>query len=399
MTSPDTAFGLSQEQALLRDSAQRFAEKEYGFDQRKARLTCNPGQQDCWPALADFGWLGLPFSEADAGFGGSLADVAILMRQFGRSLFLEPYLANVVLAGGLLARLGTAEQKARWLAPMIEGRVRLAFAFGEPQSRYRLDDCATRAVPAPGGWTLHGRKTVVPGGASADAFIVLARTGGERVARDGLALLIVERASAGLSAAPFRTYDGHETCDLTLDAVHANQDAALGPVGGAHDEVDRIIDCGAAMACAEAVGVLEALFEDTLAYLKERRQFGQPLATNQALQHRLVDMRIQLREAQAMAAEAVDALLAADAASSNGVALRQRAVSAAKVHVGQALRLLGQEAVQLHGAIGTTDDVRISHHFKRATFLSMLFGDVDWHRRRFGELLRADLMSTAGETA
>jgi len=381
--NPDT---VSDEQRLLRESAERFVEQEYTFEQRRRLLEAEPGAPGRWPTIVGLGWPGLPFAESDGGFGGSLADVAVLMRQFGRSLVIEPYVASVVLAGGLLCRLGTPAQRAAHLAPMIDGTRRLAFAFAEPQSRFALDDCLLRATPAGGGWRLDGRKIVVPGGAGADVFVVLARSAGERSGPAGLSLLLVPADAPGLAVRRYRTYDGHDACDLAFDGAALGAHALLGCAGEAFEEVDRIADCGAAMACAEAVGVLEAMFEDTLAYTKERRQFGRPLAANQALQHRLVDMRIQVREAQAMTAMAVDALAAADAAGD--AVLRRRAVSAAKVHVGQALRHVGQEAVQLHGAIGTTDELRISHHFRRATALMSMFGDVDLHRRRLGGLLR-----------
>lgn len=389
----------STEQAMLRDSAQRFAESEYAFDQRQRRLAAPPGDPGCWAGIAGLGWLGLPFDEARGGYGGGFPDVAVLMRQFGRSLIVEPYLESVVLAGGLIARLGTQAQQSRWLAPMIDGSLRLAFAFAEPQSRFRIDDCALRAASSPGGWTLDGRKVVVQGGAGADAFVVLARSDGERFGESGLSLLVVPADAAGLSAMRYRNYDGHDACDLVFDSVRVGADALLGAAGAAYPEAERIVDVGAAMACAEAVGVLEVLFEDTLAYLKERTQFGRTLASNQALQHRLVDMRIQMREAQAMSAMAVDALGEADRiGGAEGLALRRRSVSAAKVHLGQALRLLGQEAVQMHGAIGTTDEMRISHHFRRATALGIAFGDVDTHRRRFGELMRDASAPAQGAT-
>jgi len=375
----ETAF--TDEQTMLRDSVERFIQNEYTFEQRRKRLNMPATDRGCWGQFAAMGWLGLPFAEAQGGFGGSTSDVALLMREFGRGLVIEPFVPNVVLAGSLLARLGTPAQCSRYLAAMIDGRAQLAFAFGEAQSRFRLNDCLTQATTQGDDYVINGRKTVVHGGATADAFVVLVRTSGQQLDADGLSLLMVERGSAGVDIKPYRTYDGHTACELTLHDVRVEAAALLGPAGTAFAEAERALDYAAAMSCAEATGVLDVLFNDTLAYTKERQQFGRALASNQALQHRLVDMHIQLREAQAMVQMAVESLDNADDA------LRRRAVSAAKVLVGGALRLLGQEAVQMHGAIGTTDDLRISHVFKRATLLGMLFGDADWHRQRLGTLM------------
>jgi alkylation response protein AidB-like acyl-CoA dehydrogenase len=375
----DTLFG-GADAALLADSVDRFLADHYSFEQRRRRLAGGPTDPGCWAQMAELGWLGLPFAEALGGFGGGWLDVALLMQRFGRALVVEPYLGNVVLAGGLLERLGSAGQQQRWLSPMIEGRCQLALAYGERAARHEWQRVRTIARPHGDGVELHGHKTLVWGGATANVFIVLAR---DDLADDALSLFVVERGSPGLSCEPITTVDGRAAAELSLDAVPVSAGQRLGLAGQALPEVARVVDAAAALGCAEGIGVLEVLFTGTLEYLKQRLQFGRPLASNQALQHRLVDMHTLLREAQGMAHFAVSAL-EADAAS------RGRAVALAKVHVGEALRHVGQEAVQLHGAIGTTDEFPISHHFKRATALSLMFGDVDHHRARLGETLRGE---------
>ena len=374
----DDALFASGDAAVLADSIDRFLADHYRFDQRRQRLAAAPDALGCWAPMAEFGWLGLPFAEAHGGFGGTWRDVALLMQRFGRALVVEPYVANVALAGELLARLGNAEQHERWLRPMIEGRCRLAFAYGERAARHQWQRVRTQLQPHDAGLVLHGGKTLVWGGAQADVLLVLAREGGP----DGaLSLCLVERHAPGAHLTAVTTVDGRATCELTFGAAPVA--ARLGAPGAIAAEVERVLDIAAALACAEGIGVLEVLFDGTLDYLKQRQQFGRPLASNQALQHRLVDMHTLLREAAGMAQHAVVAL---DCDSE----VRGHAVASAKAFLGDALRHIGQEAVQLHGAIGTTDEFPISHGFKRATALSLMFGDADHHRSRLGTMLRRE---------
>jgi alkylation response protein AidB-like acyl-CoA dehydrogenase len=377
-------------QAMLQQSVARFLEQEYTFAQRQRMRDAEPGSgHDQWRRFAEMGWTGIPFPEEVGGFGGEPMDVAIVMHQFGRALVTEPYVGNVILAGDLVCRLGSVEQKARWLAPMIAGRCRLAFAFAERQSRYRLEDCGTRAESCDGGFRISGTKIVVPGGAEARVFIVLARTAGARTDSDGLSLFAVDCAAAGVKVTRTPTIDGQGACELALDSALVGSDALIGSLNGAYPFVARTLDYACAMVCAEAIGILEVLLDDTIAYVKERRQFGRALGQNQVLQHRLVDMHIQYREAEGLVQNAIASLMADDPVQ------RQRAVSAAKIQVGNALRLVGQEAVQMHGGIGTTDELHISHYFKRATAINLQFGDVGSHTARLGALLGSDKLDAA----
>ena len=376
----DTLFAQGPDAAMMADSIDHFLADHYSFEQRRKRVAMGPGQRGCWTQMAELGWLGLPLPESLGGYAGRWLDVALLMQRFGRALVVEPYVANVVLAGGLLARVGSQAQQLRWLQPMMEGRAQLALAYLERASRHSWQLPRAEASARNGRIQLNGCKTVVLGGASADAFIVWAR--GSDALRTP-ALFLVERNRHGVSCAPTPTIDGHAAAEVTFDAVRVSADDQVGTPAQALEQMALAIDTAAALSCAEGIGVMEALFHNTLDYLKQRQQFGRPLASNQALQHRLVDMHALLREAEGLALWAVEAI-DADAG------LRARAVSTAKVHVGQALRHIGQEAVQLHGAIGTTDEYPLSHHFKRATALSLLFGDVDHHRARLGQALRDD---------
>lgn len=381
----DTLFALGTDAAMLADSVDRFLADHYAFDQRRRRLAAGPADRGCWPQMAELGWLGLPLPEALGGFGASWTDVALLMQRFGRMLVVEPYLANVVLAGGLLARLGSEAQQLQWLQPMIEGRCQLALAWLERATRHnwQLPQCeARRHGPA---LELYGRKTVVLGGASADAFIVWAR---DADAARAPTLFFVDRVRSGVHCVAAPTIDGHNAAEVTFDGVRLRDEDRVGSTAQALDAMEGVLDRAAALSCAEGIGVMEVLFQQTLDYLKQRQQFGRALASNQALQHRLVDMHTLLREAEGMARWAVESLDAEPA-------LRARAVSSAKVHLGQALRQIGQEAVQLHGAIGTTDEYPLSHHFKRATALSLLFGDADHHRARLGQALRDEQRQAA----
>ncbi len=371
-----SAVWADDAQSMFADSVERFVTQTYTFEHRQQRLrTGDPDRRD-WRQMAEMGWLGLPFPEEVGGFGGSWQDVALLMRRFGRGLVVEPYLPGVVLSGGLIASLGQGAQHQRYLPPLIDGSLQLALAH---------ETGTLRACPDGGGLGLHGHAAMVWGGATAEAFVVAARlTGDLGVETDDIAIVVVERDSPGLAVTGFPTVDGHQAASIRLTDVRVPADRVLTRDGAAALAWTR--DVGAAMVCAEGIGVMEVLFEDTLAYLKERRQFGKPLASHQALQHRLVDMHALWREADGMAAMAVQALDATG--SRDDVSARAMAVSSAKVHVAGALRQLGQEAVQLHGAIGVTDEFRISHYFKRATSLSLQYGDADHHRRRCGELLK-----------
>lgn len=370
----------SPEQTQLRESVERFVRDEYGFAHRRKLTTAEPGfDASCWKQYADFGWLAVPFAEDDGGIGGDATDTGIVMEGVGRGLLLEPYLANVVLAGGLLAALGNAEQKAEWLAPMMAGERKLALAYAEPNARYDLAHHETRASAEGGHYLVEGRKSLVLGGHVADAFVVIVRTAGQTADASGLTALLIPADAPGVTVKLYPLHDGTRAADVSFSQVSVDASQRLGAEGEAHAALERVIDQGIAAIASEAVGAMSTLVDMTLDYLKTRSQFGRPIGTNQALQHRMVDMHIALDEARSMALYGALMLAEPDAAQ------RRKALSAAKIEIDRTARLVGQEAVQLHGAMGVTEELAVGHYFKRLSMIGVTFGDMSWHLQRHGE--------------
>ncbi|MDP6353203.1 MAG: acyl-CoA dehydrogenase family protein [Alphaproteobacteria bacterium] len=372
-------FSLSEEQQLLKDSVERFVRNDYGFDTRRALAEGDLGHgPDNWATFAELGWLAVPFAESSGGLGGGSVECMILMEAFGRGLVVEPYLHSVIVAGGLIEAAAEDSRRRDLLSGLIAGERILAFAHVEPQARFTLHDVATTAVADGDGWRLAGHKAVVFHGAAADRFVVSARTAGDSRDRSGISLFLVDRDTPGLAIRAYRTVDGLRAAEVTLDEVTLGSDALIGAPGVAIDAIEPVIDRATAAVSAEAVGIMDALYAQTLDYLKTRQQFGVPIGKFQALQHRAVDMFMACEETRSMVYMAT---LKLDAPAVE----RARAVSAAKVQVGQAGRLVGQEAVQLHGGMGVTDELIVGHYFKRLTMIDTLFGNADHHLRRFAE--------------
>ena len=370
-------FSFTEEQTLLQDTLMRFVQKEYTFEKRLAIQKSSEGcSRAVWGQLAEMGVLGLPFPEEYGGFGGGAAETLIVMQAIGSGLLVEPYLATVVLGGGLVQALGDPGQK-QMLSPLAEGKLMLAFAHGEPRSRYALAQVETRAAREGKGWKLSGRKAVVLHGAQADRLIVSARTSGAANDETGISLFIVDRGAPGMSVRDCRTIDGLRAAEVKLNDVQVGAQALLGAEGGAFPAIDRVSDAGAAALCAEAVGVMETLNAQTLDYLKTRQQFGQPIGRFQVLQHRAADMFIHCELSRSIA------LLAAMKSDSSNAGERRRAVSAAKVQVGRSGRFIGQAAIQLHGGMGVSDELVASHYAKRLTMIDFWLGDTEYHLERF----------------
>ena len=368
-------FSFTEEQTLLQDTLRRFVQKEYTFEKRRAIQKSPEGwSREVWGQFAEMGVLGLPFPEEYGGFGGGAAETLIVMQAIGQGLLVEPYLATVVLGGGLVQALGNGQQK-QMLSEIAEGKLRLAFAHGEPYSRYSLSQVETRAVRDGGGWKLAGRKAVVLNGAQAEKLIVSARTSGSAADEAGISLFVVDRVAAGLSVRDVRTIDGLRAAEIELRDVCA--DALLGPEGGAYAAIDQASDAGAAALCAEAVGVMETLNAQTLDYLKTRQQFGQPIGRFQVLQHRAADMFMHCEQSRSIA------LLAAMKTGAADVRERRRAVSAAKAHIGKSGRFISQAAIQSHGGMGVTDELPAAHYAKRLTMIDFWLGDAEHHLERF----------------
>lgn len=370
-------LSYSEEQTLLAESVERYVRNDYDFEVRRRLAASDAGfGAEHWAAFARLGWLSIPFSEADGGLGADPVAIMILMERFGRGLVVEPWTPSVLLAGRLLAAGAQEPQRGQWLADLMAGKAQFAFAHGEPGGRYTLSHVAARAEPAAGGYALTGRKAVVHNAAAADPIIVSARTGGDTADRGGVSLFAVPRGAEGLTLRPYRTMDGLRAAEVALDGAAVGAEARIGPEGGAYPLVEEATDRAIAAVCAEAVGIMDVLRETTLEYLKTRKQFGRPLGSFQALQHRAVDMLIACEEARSLT---LMATLSLDKPARE----RRRAVSAAKAHIGRAGRKVGQEAVQLHGGMGVTDELKVGHYFKRLTMIDTFFGDAAHHLDRF----------------
>jgi pimeloyl-CoA dehydrogenase small subunit len=374
-------FDFTEEQRLLDESVRRLIKDAYGFEQRKGYQAGASGfSEELWSRYAEIGLLGLPFAESEGGFGGSAVETMIVMENFGRGLVLEPYLATVVLGGGLISLAGSAAQRRAILPEIAQGKLMLAFAHGERQARYALADVETRAAKDGSGYVLTGAKGVVLHGASADRLIVSARTGGGTRERKGITLFLIDAEAKGVERRGYPTVDGLRAAEVTLDNVRVGADAVLGALDEAYPVIERVVDRAIAALAAEAVGIMETLNALTLEYLKTRKQFGVPIGSFQALQHRMADMIVEHEQAKSMA---ILAALSADAADAQE---RRRAISGAKVQIGQSSRFVGQQAIQLHGGIGMTEEYVAGHYFKRLTMIDQTFGDVDHHLDRFAEV-------------
>lgn len=387
-------FSFTDEQLLLRDTAARFIAREYGFDTRRAILGGAGGERGAreaglWRTLAELGLLALRVPEEDGGVGGGAVDTLLVMSAFGKGLFAGPYLASAVLATEAIVRLGSPAQRRRWLRPMAAGTLIAAFAHDERGTRGDALALSTRATRVGAGYLLEGRKTAVEHGARADLLLVSACTDG-----GGVALFALGRDVPGLRLAAYPTVDGGGAADVFLEQVYLPASARLGEgegesegegrgEGDAAEALLAVLDTGLAAVCGEAVGVLERSLEATVEYTRTRTQFGAPIATFQVLQHRIADMRIHLEQARSMA------YLAAARAGAGTAAERARAMSAAKVVVGEACRFVGEQAVQLHGGMGMTEELDIAHCFRRLFAIEKRFGSTQDHLARFARLLAA----------
>ena len=371
-------FELSEEQTLLAETIKRFVATHYNFDAR-AKIIASPAghSEDVWAAIAEMGLLGLPFDEAHGGFGGTTVDVMLVMEAIGDGLLVEPYLATVGLGGRFVARAGTRAQQDRILPALVQGKHAMAFAHTEPGARYDLRQVGLRARRSGEGWVLDGDKRMVLHGGSADTLVVSARTAGGATDADGITLFLVPRSAAGVVVKDARTIDNLRTADIRFSGVGVGADALLGREGQAFPVIEEVVDYATTLLCAEAVGAIRYANEATLEYLKTRRQFGVPIGSFQALQHRMVEMMISYEQARSMACLACVKIDTADAAE------RRRVVSAAKIKIADACRHVSQEAVQLHGGMGMTEELKISHTFRRLTMLAQAFGDAEHHLERF----------------
>lgn len=367
-------FDLTEEQQMLNDSLRRFVSNEYSFEKRGEIIKSGKGTDPAtWSAFAEMGLLGFTFPEDYDGLGGNAVDTMVVMENFGRGLVVEPYLATVVLAGGLVRDLGNDAQKGEILPAITSGERLMSFAHSESGARYNLEHVHTTARKDGDHFLISGHKTAVLHGGLANQLIVSARTSGTATDKQGLSLFIVDAGSKGVKVDDFATHDGHRIADISFSNVTVSADNLLGEIDNVFPHIEKAIDLGIAAVCAEAVGAMEAMNATTLDYIKTRKQFGVPIGKFQVLQHRMADMFIQTEQAKTMA------ILAATEADSDNRTSRREAISMAKTLVGQGARYVAQEGVQLHGGMGVTEEMFAAHLFKRLTLINLLFGDADHH--------------------
>jgi alkylation response protein AidB-like acyl-CoA dehydrogenase len=369
-------FNFTEEQDMVRDGLSRLVREEYGSETRREVIGSEAGwRPEIWAQLAELGILGMPFSEEDGGFGGGAIDAMVVMEEFGKGLVVEPFVPTVVCAGGFLKHAGTAAQKEEHIGGIVSGERVYAFAYAEPQGRYDLTDIQTTAKKEGDAYVLNGHKAVVIGAPWASHLVVTARTGGERRDHDGISVFVVDKNAEGIVTRDYATVDGRRASEVYFENASVPADALIGEEGAALPLIERVTDEAIAAQCAEACGAMKVAHAMTLEYSKQRKQFGVPIGSFQVLQHRMVDMYTEYESSVSMTYLATLRL-------NEDERTRKLAVSAAKVRVGQAAHHIGQEAIQIHGGNGMTNEYAIGHYFKRLTIFDSEFGNIDHHMKR-----------------
>jgi alkylation response protein AidB-like acyl-CoA dehydrogenase len=368
-------FSFTEEQDLLRDSVRKFVEKEYQFAKRQQLLKSELGySKEVLRGFAELGWTALPFAEADGGLGGTAIDTMVVLEELGKGLVLEPLLTSIIFGGGLLRR-GSDALKGRYLPALISGESTAAVAYADPESRFDLAYVTTSAKKDGAGYVLNGQKMAVFGGHAADVLIISARTSGKPSDRSGITLFAVDAKSAGLTRVNYPTVDGSRAANLTLSNVKVGAEQIVGELDNGLALLEQASDEAIIGLGAEAIGVMDVLLKSTVAYTKERKQFGVPIASFQVLQHRMVDMYMELEQARSM-------VYMASMTQESGRPIA-RAASALKVQIGKSGRMVSQAAVQNHGGMGMTDELAVSHFFKRMTMIDLTLGNGDYHLDRY----------------
>ena len=373
-------FELSEEQKMIQQSVERFVQENYDLTNRVKISSEDPGySQDYWTAMAELGWLGLAFSEEDGGFGGNQIDTLVLMEQFGKGLVLEPFLANIVLGGGAIKRGGTSAIKESVLPNLIEGNLQVTLAYAEEQSRFDIEDVATAAREDGNNFIINGKKSMVLNAESADKIVVVARTNGSQVDEDGISLFLVDATSTGIERENFPTVDGLRASEITFTDVEVSSDNLIGEKDKGFSILQAVVNDAILALSAEAVGAMEVLYKDTVEYTQQREQFDHPLSDFQVLQHRMVDMFMEYEQCKSL-------LLRATMETVQDPILAQRTVHALKHLIGKSGIFVGESAVQLHGGMGVTEELRIGHFFKRLLVIDSQFGNSDFHLDKFTSL-------------
>jgi hypothetical protein len=378
-------FEHTEDRRMLADSLGRFIKEQYGFETRDRIARSAQGYSpEMWRQFADLGMIGALFSEERGGFGGAGFDIAVVFEALGRGLVVEPFLGSAVLAGGAIAAAGSEAQQGL-LAEIMAGTCIGAFAHAEPDAHYELAHVRTRAERRGDSWVLNGAKAVVAHGESADLFVVSARSAGGVDDEAGLSLFVVPARTAGLSLRGYPNIDGGRAAEVTLDDVTLGPDALLGAEGAAFSVVENVLGTGILALCAESLGAMDAAKDATLDYLRTRQQFGVPIGSFQALQHRMADLLLEIEQARS-------AVINAAAALATERVTRERALSAAKFTIGRVGTRVAEECIQLHGGIGMTWELPLAHYAKRLVMIDHQLGDEDHHLERYIALGRTELV-------
>ena len=373
-------FSFTEEQTLLRNSVARFLADNYGFETFRKISRAEPGwSQANWKQFAELGLLAAPLPEEHGGLGGGPVETMVVMEEFGKALVVEPFVQTVVVGGGFLKR-GSDAQKAQWLPKIAAGETVIAFAFAEPQGRFNYADLLTAAKKSGSGYTLSGQKAVVLGAPWADALIVTARTAGGQRDGKGVSVFLVDKKARGVATRDYPTVDGLRASEVAFENAPAE---LIGEADAGLALVEQVTDEAIAAHCAEAVGAMKALLQQTVEYSKTRKQFGVPIGKFQVLQHRMVDCFTNAQEARSMT------LMASLKIDDKDAIVRHKAASGAKVQIGKSGKFCGQSAVQMHGGMGVTDELSVSHYFKRLTMIDLMFGNQQHHLTRYSNLAMA----------
>ena len=373
-------FELSEEQKMIQQSVERFVQENYDLTNRVKISSEDPGySQEYWTAMAELGWLGLAFSEEEGGFGGNQIDTLVLMEQFGKGLVLEPFLANIVLGGGAIKRGGSPAIKESILPNLIEGNLQVTLAYAEEQSRFDIEDVATAAREDGSNFIINGKKSMVLNAESADKIVVETRTSGSQVDEDGISLFLVDATSKGIERENFPTVDGLRASEITFTDVEVPSGNLIGEKDKGFSILQAVVNDAILALSAEAVGAMEVLYKDTVEYTQQREQFDHPLSDFQVLQHRMVDMFMEYEQCKSL-------LLRATMETVQDPILAQRTVHALKHLIGKSGIFVGESAVQLHGGMGVTEELRIGHFFKRLLVIDSQFGNSDFHLDKFTSL-------------
>jgi len=371
-------FELSDEQRLISESVARFVQDNYELETRRKLSGQEPGfSKAYWASMAELGWLALPFDETDGGFGGNQIDVMVVMEQFGRGLVLEPYLASIVLGGGAVKRGAGEALRAEILPGVIDGSRQLTLAYAEPQGRFDLHDVTTSARPDGGDYVINGHKSMVLHAATANYLVVSARTSGGQIDAGGISLFLVDADADGIRRRDFPTVDGLRASEIDFKNVKVSSDRLLGELNGGFGILEQVANDGILALSAEAVGVMEMLYKNTVEYTQERVQFDHPLAEFQVLQHRMVDMFMEYEQCKSLLYRATMETAQGDPETA------QRTVHALKHLIGKSGIFIGENAVQLHGGMGMTEELAIGHYFKRLLVIDSQFGNADYHLEKF----------------